>query len=221
LSGQDGVKGMMIPPYRGSVNSPSSWQYTSPGGHVQSHATGTDASKRSRVEAARYETSDTRTNVRDDENGLSNRQAVPTPMNYFPPSTDHLATPQQTMTFDIGGVTFDGLDMLQGFSASDPSNFWDTFLQPQYTMTPNFPAPEVPQGVYHVSGQTTPISTPGIAQGLGQSHVLHNNAPGGDMSWDGGNIGGSGMGMDGLEFWSQVGEGRFDWGADPSVPFNV
>jgi hypothetical protein len=42
----------------------------------------------------------------------------------------------------------------------------------------------------------------------------------------GGNVqagGGTGIGMmmHGMDFWSQVAPGGYDWAADPNVPFNI
>jgi hypothetical protein len=95
--------------------------------------------------------------------------------------------------FDIGGVTFDGLEMLQGFQGVDPANIWstlgDTFIQ-------------TPAVVNTHSGNGTPNSAQGPS-------------PGG-WAFQQGNLG-----FEGTDLWSQVAGGSFDWQADPSVPFNI
>jgi hypothetical protein len=231
-SGHMEMKGQMGPP---QVKPPSTtWQYsTSPGGaaSIRPGSAGgiIDGTKRPRVEMGRYEMSDTRTFV-DDQASMSAStnqlsQAQLNQLLYPPPSIESLVAPQQS-TFDVNGVTFDGLDMLQGFTATDSSNFWETFLNPQYlSSVANSPiVPQLPAqgGNAHLSGQNTPTSTPGI--GHGPSPV--SGGIGWNVNGNGNGLGegmgmGLGVGMDGLDFWSQVGEGRFDWGADPSVPFNV
>jgi hypothetical protein len=125
----------------------------------------------------RIETSDTRTNVPQD---------VP---QY--PTLDPM--PDMSM-FDVGGVTFDGLEMLQGFQGVDPANIWstlgDTFIQ-------------------------TPIVNQSTQSGNGTPTSGHNPSPGG---WS---FSQNGIGMEGTDLWSQVAGGSFDWQADPNVPFNI
>jgi hypothetical protein len=126
----------------------------------------------------RIETSDTRTNIPQDIPQYPMMDPVP-----------------DMSMFDVGGVTFDGLEMLQGFQGVDPANIWstlgDTFIQ----------TPIVTQNNNN-SGNGTPNS------GIGPS-------PGG---WS---FSQNGMGLEGTDLWSQVAGGSFDWQADPSVPFNI
>lgn len=97
--------------------------------------------------------------------------------------------------FDVGGVTFDGLEMLQGFQGVDPANIWST-LGDTFIQTPNL--------VHPTSGQGTPNSAQGPSPG-GWSFAQQTG----------------GLGMEGTDLWSQVNGGSFDWQADPSVPFNI
>jgi len=107
---------------------------------------------------------------------------------------DPTGVPDMSM-FDVGGVTFDGLEMLQGFQGVDPANIWST-LGDTFIQTPNI----VNQN--NNSGNGTPNS------GIGPS-------PGG---WS---FSQNGMGLEGTDLWSQVAGGSFDWQADPNVPFNI
>lgn len=220
-SAQDAVKRLVnvSDHARGNIRSPSTLQYTSPSqlGSRPSPEKG-DGIKRPRGE--RYATSDTRTLVRDEVSSLNHQplhSIYPTQNIYPTPTVDSLITPQQA-TFDVGGVTFDGLDMLQGFTSNDSTNFWDSFLNPQFIATPNMSTlPQLPQGGYIPSIQSTPTSTPGVTAGMNMGNGQGNGEVNSEMGWNMGST----VGLDGMEFWSQVGEGRFDWGADPSVPFNV
>jgi hypothetical protein len=127
---------------------------------------------------SRIETSDTRSN------------AITQEMAQYPMMD---LNPDMSM-FDIGGVTFDGLEMLQGFQGVDPANIWstlgDTFIQTPAVVNPN-------------SGNGTPNSAQGPS-------------PGGWAFQQQGNLG-----FEGTDLWSQVAGGSFDWQADPSVPFNI
>lgn len=128
---------------------------------------------------SRLETSDTRTNMP--------QEMAQLPM-MNPPVLD-------MSMFDVGGVTFDGLEMLQGFQGVDPANIWST-LGDTFIQTPNL--------VHTTSGQGTPNSAQGPSPG-GWSFAQQNGV----------------MGMEGTDLWSQVAGGSFDWQADPSVPFNI
>lgn len=137
--------------------------------------------KRSLDKRTRLETSDTRTNI---------------PQEITQSYSSSIMNPPIDMSmFDIGGVTFDGLEMLQGFQGVDPANIWST-LGDSFTQTPNM--------VQQTSGQGTPNSA-------------QNPSPGG---WSFAQQTG-GMGLEGTDLWSQVAGGSFDWQADPSVPFNI
>ncbi len=165
--------------------------------HYESITTPADQLKRPRSEP-RYQTSHTRTNSHEED-----LLAQPWPL----PMTALNATDQQTqavdMTFDVGGVEFNGLDMLQGFTGTDLTSFWSTFnLGPSF----NPQSEPIPQA---------PIST----------HTTLNSAAGTGPSpnawvYPTGTTGPDGSGMN-SDFWSQIAGGTFDWGADPSVPFNI
>lgn len=126
----------------------------------------------------RLETSDTRTNM---------PQEVP---QQFP----MMNPPLDMSMFDIGGVTFDGLEMLQGFQGVDPANIWST-LGDTFIQTPT---------MHPLSGQGTPNSGQGPSPG-GWGFPPQTGV----------------MGLEGTDLWSQVAGGSFDWQADPSVPFNI
>lgn len=159
----------------------------------------------------RYETSDTRTML--DEQYNMQTYNLPTTTAVF----DQQLIPRQQLlpqqsqpqpfdtTFDVGGVTFDGLEMLQGFTGADASSFWSTLTSDHLaSLTPG----TTNQAPFLVSGQNTPSSQ------------VSGPSPG---PWAYAN--GNGLGMDttgtGADFWSQVAGGSFDWQADPSVPFNI
>jgi hypothetical protein len=132
----------------------------------------------------RIETSDTRTNVLQDMNQSQSQYSM----------IDPSIVPDMSM-FDVGGVTFDGLEMLQGFQGVDPANIWST-LGDTFIQTPNLVNQQ------NGSGNGTPTSG-------------HGPSPGG---WS---FNQAGMGMEGTDLWSQVTGGSFDWQADPNVPFNI
>ena len=204
-------------------------------------------------EARAYETSDTRNTVID-ENGFphytgtasGSLSGATTGTNATPPlsqvpwgSSNGIDTSQ---LFDIGGVTFDGLEMLQGFDfggngTNGDAGFWNSFISP------------TAGGQFVLSGQSTPASGPspgvwgveqnrmggvgggsggsgggiaGMSQGQGQG-ASGIAAGGGASGGAGGQGGGMGMGMlaHGMDFWSQVAPGGYDWAADPNVPFNI
>ncbi|KAK8853127.1 hypothetical protein IAR55_003828 [Kwoniella newhampshirensis] len=206
----------------------------------QSHPVPPDSEKRQRL----YETSDTRTLVRDDES-TSNQQyptyyttappyasSIPTPNSGAPPSSTPggrvaptPGIPPYDMTFDLGGVNFDGLELLQGFG-DGAVNFWNniTFTGDGTYSAATNPIQASTQGQIF-SGQTTPNSTGGSgpspsswqaqaqvqAQGQGptsgsvQQYGLQ-QTPDIDQFAD---------------FWGQVAGNTFDWQADPNVPFNI
>lgn len=132
----------------------------------------------------RLETSDTRTNIPQESTQTQSSYTMMNP-------------PLDMSMFDVGGVTFDGLEMLQGFQGVDPANIWST-LGDTFIQTPNT------NMVHQSSGQGTPTSA-------------QNPSPGG---W-GFAPQTTGMGLEGTDLWSQVAGGSFDWQADPSVPFNI
>ncbi|KAK4689854.1 hypothetical protein P7C73_g226, partial [Tremellales sp. Uapishka_1] len=143
--------------------------------------------KRTKLEQPRYETSNTRTPVSLETDYAS------FPMDFTPMESQP--------TFDVGGVTFDGLEMLQGFTGVEAAaNFWNT-LATSSTGSEGF------QTQPFTSQQGTPNSGPASA-----------GASGSPSSWQyqpGPNP------LDMEEFWNQVAGSSFDWQADPSVPFNI
>ena len=182
-----------------------------------------------------YETSNTRTLVRDEDILASFNQAqsqpftAPTGQLQFTPGQLANANPTpfdaNPISFDVGGVTFDGLEMLQGFSNNDPANFWNSFISPtgqaNYVLsgqtTPNSSGPS-PGGTS--LWQTAPLPTTGpsqTGQAQGAPVPLQTQAGGSSMSPTSPTVG-----MMTGDFWSQVAPGGgFDWAADPNVPFNI
>ncbi|ORX40691.1 fungal-specific transcription factor domain-domain-containing protein [Kockovaella imperatae] len=195
-----------------------------------------------------YETSNTRTMVRDDDifanfsNGAQQsqhhhhqQQQQPQRSPYTAPSNQLHFTPNQLSNannnpfdsnpnlFDVGGVTFDGLEMLQGFTNTDAANFWNSFISP------------TGQANYVISGQNTPNSNgpspggntttngsiwqqnaqiPGSTPQASTTQIPGQSAPGLSPTSPTNFMGG--------DFWSQLAPGGgFDWAADPSVPFNI
>ena len=165
--------------------------------------------------ARAYETSDTRTIVRDDELSNSSSFHSQTHSGTFttpPTGAQNNFNFDTSQLFDIGGVTFDGLEMLQGFdfTTADATSFWNSFVSP--TAANN----------YVMSGHSTPNS----GQGSGPSP--NNNWQVGGEHASGG-MGGTGTATanpatthgGGTDFWSQVAPSGYDWAADPNVPFNI
>lgn len=199
------------------------------------------AGKRVRI----YETSDTRTNIPLEEY-MQPPQAQAYSLNpmsvhtnthpQFPNMDLNLATNHQSQqqqqqqfqpfdtTFDVGGVTFDGLEMLQGFTGIDPASIWGTladgFIQ---TPTPT-PGAGTGNGTAFQSAQGTPTSQSGsmsalpIGTGTGPSPTTGNGNLGTSWQYMPTGTGNTGTG---LEMWNQVSGGMFDWGSDPNVPFNI
>jgi len=181
-----------------------------------------------------YETSDTRTIVDDGfQTFSSGTVSASASSNVTPPMTQApWGSIDTSQLFDIGGVTFDGLEMLQGFDFggnNTDAGFWNSFISP------------TAGGQYVLSGQSTPASGPspsgwvveqnrmggsgasasGAAGGVGGGGA---SGAGGMPSGQGigGNAGGMGIGVgNGMDFWSQVAPGGYDWAADPNVPFNI
>lgn len=156
----------------------------------------------------------------DDDSSHSGASFPPTAQVTPPLSTTTTlgTTIDTSQMFDIGGVTFDGLEMLQGFDfgTTDSTNFWNSFISP------------TAGGQYVISGQSTPASGNGPSPGSWQMQNTTNDHPmsGGSgltPSAGGGIMGGqAGIGNSafGADFWSQVAPGGYDWAADPNVPFN-
>jgi len=166
--------------------------------HYQQASTGSGSHKHPSSKP-RYQTSDTRTNIREKD-----RAAQPWQM--APSNSDLTTSVEQPIdtSFDIGGVDFNGLDMLQGFTGADLASFWNTF---------HVEAPlssQIPPTSLSMSRQNTPSSVPGNASG---------SSPG-TWAFQSPSAAVDGSGTD-AEFWSQVTGSTFDWGADPSVPFNI
>ncbi|WVQ73053.1 hypothetical protein IAR50_002616 [Cryptococcus sp. DSM 104548] len=214
--------------------------------------------KRQRV----YELSDARTPAREDDVpplSASSSQA------YYPLPTYHLPTPSGApaslpmpdqdpmasydMSFDLGGVNFEGLELLQGFSGG-AAGFWNTFAY----MDGAYPAQAggsgsgpssapmsasasasghyVPSGEQLTPGSTTGSGmSPSAWQGQGQGQSLQTPGGGGYVNHGEGYVPadqtGQGQGQGGNQgqaqaaFWEQVTGSTFDWQADPNVPFNI
>ncbi|OXM77362.1 hypothetical protein C364_04919 [Cryptococcus neoformans Bt63] len=191
-----------------------------------------------------YEVSDTRTASNEDE-PAQNPQAyysvypmtAPTsqaPLQFTEPM------PTYDMVFDLGGVTFDGLELLQGFSGG-ASDFWNNFNFSMdgagYDSTSGDSAPVTRIGQQFLpSGQLTPDSNgdgsrPSSSSWQGQlSRVVSQNGQQyvHGQGQDGYNGAGSRSGGVGTPnalgvatFWEQVTGSTFDWQADPNVPFNI
>ena len=117
-----------------------------------------------------------------------------------------------TSLFDVGGVTFDGLEMLQGFNTNtDATQFWNSFISP------------TGQANYVISGQTTPNSS-GPSPKAWQVNQGNQANQGNQITQTPNSVAispGGLMSGSGADFWSQLAPGGFDWGADPNVPFNI
>ena len=119
--------------------------------------------------------------------------APPMPLAPYPPQA-----------FDLGGVNFDGLELLQPFSgnAHDSAAFFQGMFPefyPLQTPVPNQNQPMAMSSSQAYLGSMTPgqnSSGPVSASPVEQS-------------------------TDPAEFWGQVAGGTFDWGADPNVPFVI
>ena len=97
------------------------------------------------------------------------------------------------MTFDVGGVEFNGLDILQGFIGAGVGSLWNGFdVEPSYT-TPSIPVVPVA-----MSQRNTLPSSPGRFSGPSTDTLTYQTVPLG--------VNGSGSGAD---FWSQVAGGSF------------
>ena len=207
--------GMLPPSATVSPRPGQNWAYNSRAGST-SHGSG-------------YQTSDTRTLVDDDFTGMGNGGAhqFSTSSQITPPTQTHnmLGTIDTSQLFDVGGVTFDGLEMLQGFDfsslAAGDTSFWNSFISPTAA------------NQYHMSGHNTPGSGSGngpspsgwgVQGDLARSGTGTGNAAAPGMPGAGA---AGGMGINslapgsGLDFWSQVAPSGYDWAADPNVPFNI
>ncbi|BEI89241.1 uncharacterized protein CcaverHIS019_0206030 [Cutaneotrichosporon cavernicola] len=137
----------------------------------------------------------------------------PIPQNTIAPS--NLATGTFDI-FDVGGMTFDGLEMLNAFT----SDAWqgqvpNTSTSPMTGVTPTGTAGSGPESKPMVSPaqrmatevQTTPTLSPHGPTGNPWQQFGH--SPGGPVP------------PEIAEIWSQIAGSTFDWQADPSVPFNI
>lgn len=178
-----------------------------------------------------HELSDVRTIV--DENGFPPFQsgtvsASSSGNNVTPPNpANPWGSIDTSQLFDIGGVTFDGLEMLQGFDFGSTNNgdagFWNSFISP------------TAGGQFALSGQSTPASGPSpsgwvveqnrMGSGSGGVGGIASGQSGANGAGSGTAIAGmTGTGImagHGMDFWSQVAPGGYDWAADPNVPFNI
>ena len=198
------------PSHRRPNSSGTDWQ------GYQSLPDGTDQLKRARTDAPRYETSDTRTNLREDAHSFQAWDANSLPAQAAVGDLNPSLTDDGLdMTFDIGGVDFNGLEMLQGFTGADLTSFWNTLASDPF-MPNTRQSPPIA-----ISDRNTPRpgSGPGTGPGLSPSTWTFQNSPMGM----GGSGSGSGVGVAGgeAEFWNQVAGESFDWAADPSMPFNI
>nr|XP_019010220.1 uncharacterized protein I206_04688 [Kwoniella pini CBS 10737]OCF49001.1 hypothetical protein I206_04688 [Kwoniella pini CBS 10737] len=229
--------------YQDSTSSPT---FVVPSGSV-----GGSSDKRQRT----YETSDTRTMINsEDRQGQQQSQQNPsiTQVQYYniPTYPSNAPTPNtlppdqnngnplnqldiESYNFDLGGVTFNPSELLQGFSEPS-SNFWN---QMTFVDNGNLNSNSSYNNQNQVfSGQNTPNSTSGsgVSPGMipqNQSNVLSSQQNTGITNNSSGTGNSSGSytpnsgGVNTLdpfsEFWSQVAGNSFDWQADPSVPFNI
>lgn len=171
-----------------------------------------------------YELSDTRTIVHDEEpavnvsngnnpaNAFHSQALAPDQIAPANAQTQQPFAFDTAQMFDIGGVTFDGLEMLQGFDFNaESTSFWNTFISP------------TAGGRYAPSGNTTPGSGGGGPSPSGWNNQPAQQMGSGSNSTEdvlrglGGVAGGNNVGG----FWDQVAPSGYDWGADPSVPFNI
>lgn len=127
--------------------------------------------------------------------------------------------------FDVGGMTFDGLEMLNAFT----SDAWQqaplvgpSTTSPLTGVTPTQAAqgenkpPMMSPATRMASGgvETTPNLSPHQAGAAG-------GAPGtGTAPWQFGQSPGPGP-QELAEIWSQIAGTTFDWQADPNVPFSI
>ncbi|WVQ84324.1 hypothetical protein IAT38_006476 [Cryptococcus sp. DSM 104549] len=226
-------------------------------GHWTSYVpTGSD--KRQRV----YETSDSRTLSRDEEpSSAGSHQAYYPTAHYTNPMSAASSTTSsalqlpmpslnlgagvgglgagvaadQSETFDLGGVTFDALDLLQGFG-DGASTFWNNFtfqLENGYPSGGGTGSTGGGTGHQMFSGHSTPNSTSGSGpspsnwQGMAAMQAQPQGQGGGvgaGVYGAQGQSAASGPGQVGAgmaEFWEQVAGNSFDWQADPNVPFNI
>ncbi|KAI9633949.1 fungal-specific transcription factor domain-containing protein [Dioszegia hungarica] len=193
-----------------------------------------------------YETSDTRTALPERSRSYQNRPgSAGISYPHQPQSQSGYTTISPTdflqpvnYTFDVGGVDFDGLEMLQGFN-NDFASLWQTVI-PDTSFTSN-PMPSAgpsqqPQmsllsdagptiGAVAGQGQTVP-STPNLADG--NSGWVQSSPQVGTGTGTGYTMGQGQQGnefgvltdLGTSEFWSQIAAAGQDWGADPNLPFN-
>lgn len=167
-----------------------------------------------------YETSNTRTAVEGDGSSTSNSN--PQSAQVTPPVKSSATLGPTAMDtsqlFDVAGINFDGLEMLQGFDFGTAE--WNSFISPtaaaQYVMsgqsTPGSNSGPSPTG-WNVQNVQDLSANQAMGLGNGNSHPP-NRSP----TVTGNGVGGNGS-AGGFDFWSQV--GGYDWASDPSVPFNI
>ncbi|WWD19542.1 hypothetical protein CI109_104003 [Kwoniella shandongensis] len=210
----------------------------------QSYSNPANSEKRQRL----YETSDTRTLVGADDitptqqyppyYSAVSRDVTSTQTGGIPPIvpsgqyTPTAAMPTYDMTFDLGGVTFDGLELLQGFG-DGASNFWNniTFTGDGTATYPPMQNTSAQGQVF--SGQNTPNSASGSGpspsswqaqtqvQATSTSGQVQQQQQQPQQQQQYGGVQQTGDIDQFADFWGQVAGNTFDWQADPSVPFNI
>ncbi|WWD03563.1 hypothetical protein V865_001617 [Kwoniella europaea PYCC6329] len=226
---------------------PGAYQSSSSSTHVVQP--GSNPDKRQRT----YETSDTRTLILPEPsqapqanlpqtqthmpqqatyfnsgNHNSSNLPPPYPSSTPTPTSAHILPDQMDVgvydSFDLGGVSFNPSELLQGFSDSaSASNFWNQMTFIENGNNNNHNNTTYGHGQQQVfSGQNTPNSnsganTSGPSPGIiPQAQSQNNN---GSVGYN--TIPGQGQVDPFAEFWAQVAGNSFDWQADPSVPFNI
>ncbi|KGB77022.1 hypothetical protein I307_05976 [Cryptococcus deuterogattii 99/473] len=154
----------------------------------------------------------------------------------------HLTGPMPTydMVFDLEGVTFDGLELLQGFNG-DASNFWNNFnfdmdgagygitsggsalvtrAKQQFLPSGNL-SPNSSGGSSRVSPTSWQGQLPPMIGQNGQPYVQGKEQDGYNCVGSGSDGVGTPSAVGAVAFWEQVTVSTFDWRADPNVPFNI
>lgn len=154
----------------------------------------------------------------------------------------HLTGPMPTydMVFDLEGVTFDGLELLQGFNG-DASNFWNNFnfdmdgagygitsggsalvtrAKQQFLPSGNL-SPNSSGGSSRVSPTSRQGQLPPMIGQNGQPYVQGKEQDGYNCVGSGSDGVGTPSAVGAVAFWEQVTVSTFDWRADPNVPFNI
>jgi hypothetical protein len=147
----------------------------------------------------------------------------PIPQNTIAPH--NLANPGTFDIFDMGGMTFDGLEMLNAFT----SEAWqgpivggntNTSTSPMTGVTPTGTAPGSATGHESKPNMLSPAQrmTSGEVQ---TTPTLSPHAPTANPWQQFGQSPGGPVPPEIAEIWSQIAGSTFDWQADPSVPFSI